>query len=123
MALRFKIPEEKKTDRAYWDQPLWYRIYMRILYAFGAFIIVGSLFDLYTPAPLWFQIVVASSVALATLLYRVAYPNGFSDAQRWILEGMQEAAKEQEEKGKTPNLSSEQIAKKIEENKEDNDGK
>ena len=117
MALRFKIPEEQKKDKAYWDQPLWYRIYTRILYAVGAFILVGAAFDMWTPAPFWMQIVLASSVALATLLFRVAYPNGFSEVWDWIMEGMQEAAAEMEQKGQTPKISSADISKARKEQK------
>ena len=98
--IQIGIPDEVKTDKAYWDQPLWYRLYMRILYAIGAFIITGALFDLWTPLPLWAQVVLASCVALATLLFRVAYPNGFGDIQEWIEEGMRQAAEEMEATGK-----------------------
>lgn len=106
--IQFGIPDEDKTDRAYWDQPLWYRIYMRIIYALGGFVITGAFFDLWTPLPFWAQVVLASCVALATLLFRVAYPNGFSDIQEWINEGMRQAAEEMETQGK----SSGEVAKR-----------
>ena len=110
MALKFRVPEEQKKDEAYWGQPLWYRIYTRVIYALGAFILVGALFDVWTPAPLWMQILLGGSVALATLLFRVAYPNGFSEIWDWIMEGMQEAATEMEQKGQSPKISSLDIA-------------
>lgn len=93
------------ADPDYWGMPLWERIYMRALYATVGFILTGSFFGAFG-MPLWIQFVLASCVALAVLLFRMAYPAGFLDVGKWFQEAMEEASADVK---KTPNANAKEI--------------
>lgn len=121
----FKTEKDAKTKRvpvsvrfydqdpSYWGMPFYERAYLRVMYAFFAFIVTASFFDSFTGAPMWMQLLLGGSVALATLLFRCAYPKGFNSIWEWIMEGMEEAAAEMEAAGKTPKMSSKEIREKL----------
>lgn len=116
-----RVPLSEKNydaDPSYWGMPLWERACMRVLYAFMAFICVSSFFDVATGAPMWMQIAMGACVALAVLLFRMAYPKGFGSIWEWVMEGMAEAAEDMESKGKTPKMSSSEIKKALAEQRE-----
>lgn len=94
------------ADPSYWDQPRWIRAYMRVLYAVMAFALVIYLFDHYSSAPDWLQITLGIAVAIMVIMFRMAFPGGVGNIFGWIMEGVAEAAAEQEAKGKTPSVSS-----------------
>lgn len=102
-----------EQDPPYWGMPFYERAYLRVMYAFFAFIVTASFFDSFTGAPMWMQLLLGGSVALATLLFRCAYPKGFNSIWEWIMEGMEEAAAEMEAAGKTPKMSSKEIREKL----------
>lgn len=106
-----------EQDPSYWGTPLWERACMRLLYAAMAFLCTASFFDVATRSPMWMQIAMGSCVALAVLLFRMAYPKGFAAIWEWIMEGMAEAAEEMEANGKTPKMSSAEIKKTLDEQK------
>lgn len=115
---RIPISERNyEQDPSYWGTPLWQRACMRLLYAAMAFVCVSSFFDVATGAPMWMQIAMGVCVALAVLLFRIAYPKGFGSIWEWMMEGMAEAAEEMESKGKTPKMSSKEIKQAIENQK------
>lgn len=116
-----RVPLSEKnydTDPSYWGMPLWERVCMRALYAFMAFICASAFFDVATGAPMWMQIAMGACVALAVLLFRMAYPKGFGSIWEWVMEGMAEAAEDMESKGKTPKMSSSEIKKALAEQRE-----
>lgn len=90
------IPEEVRTDRDYWDMPLIERAYMRLLYAGFTFLVVGCLLDM-LGIPFVGQCFLAGLVALTVLLFRMAYPNGFSMIGEDIMNNIQEGYKQQSE--------------------------
>ena len=90
------IPEEDKTDRAYWDMPFIERAYFRLLYAGMAFLLVACFFDTFH-VPFVAQCFLGGVVALSVLLWRVAYPNGFSGVMGEAMQNGLEAAKKQQE--------------------------
>lgn len=108
--------ENLRADRAYWSQPFLMRAYMRSLYAVAAFLIMASIWQT-LGASLWVQCVMGAAVAISVLLFRVAYPGGFGPIEDWISEGMVEAAKEMEEKGQKPSISSKELEKQIQDKK------
>lgn len=87
--------KELRTDTAYWSQPLWYRIYCRVLYAILAFIVVSSFFSVWSNWNIVMQCVFGGLVALAVLLWRVAFPNGMNNIWEGIMEGMSQGLEEQ----------------------------
>lgn len=89
--------EKKKQMRTdpYWNDPLWYRIYMRVLYAFLGFIFTVCFFSQFTGWNTAMQCVFGGLVAICILLWRQAFPNGipFWD---WFMEGMSQGLSEKQ---------------------------
>lgn len=109
---RFPLDYAKRyydADPSYWGQPLAVRAYLRVLYAAMGFVCTVYFFDSVAHVPLWMQLVLGCSVALGVLMFRMAYPGGGTNVWEWIMEGMAEAAKEQEAKGKKPKVTAEEI--------------
>lgn len=75
------INRERDENSVYWRTPLPVRIYMRLLYAFGAFSCV-ALFVQRIPS-IGVQFAICLIAALITLFYRVALPNGLQITERF----------------------------------------
>lgn len=75
------INRERDEDSAYWKTPLPVRIYMRMLYAFGAFSCV-AMFVQRIPS-IGVQFTICLIAAMITLFYRVALPNGLQITERF----------------------------------------
>lgn len=102
MSRRLKTRAEREAerhDRNYWDMPLIQRLYTRVIFASCAFLWVALLFA-GSPLPAWGQAIICGLASLAVLLFRMAYPDGMSQAWGWIVEGMAEAAEGQAKAGK-----------------------
>lgn len=109
---RFPLDYAKRyydADPSYWGQSLAVRVYLRVLYATMGFVCTVYFFDSVAHVPLWMQLVLGCSVALGVLMFRMAYPGGGTNVWEWIMEGMAEAAKEQEANGKKPKVTAEEI--------------
>lgn len=75
------INRERNEDSVYWRTPLPVRIYMRLLYAFGAFSCT-ALFVQRIPS-IGVQFAICLVAALITLFYRVVLPNGLQITERF----------------------------------------
>lgn len=94
LAYRKKIME---TD-PYWQEPLPYRIYYRLMFAVVGGIMVGCGFDV-LGAPFWLQCTMSVVSGLGILLFRMAYPAGIGG---WW-NGLMDMALEEAEKQGTQN--------------------
>lgn len=103
----------RSEDPMYWSQPFIVRMYLRAFYAIEGFLGTIYFFDVFAGAPDWMQIVMGVCVAICILLFRIAYPAGGSTIWIWMMEGMAEAAAEQEANGKKPSTTSESIKQAV----------
>lgn len=86
--------KEMRTD-SYWNDPLWYRIYMRVLYAFLGFIFTVCIFSQFTGWNIVMQCIFGGLVAVCILLWRQAFPNGIP-IWDWFMEGMSQGLNERQ---------------------------
>ena len=92
----------RETD-PYWQEPLFLRMYQRVICALFWFLTVSCLFDA-IGAPLAFQAVMGSVAAIGALMFRMAYPGGVSDVlgitnvfSEALAEANKQLSKQQEE--------------------------
>lgn len=97
--MSFVTEEIIEQDPEYWNKPLFYRAYLRLLYGFTGFVVVGSIFDVILHAPFILQLIVAVSTSIGVMLFRIAYPAGVTNVFPYMFEAMAEAQKDAEKQG------------------------
>lgn len=92
----------RETD-PYWQQPLPFRIYLRVILAGFWFLLISYLFDMMNASTV-VQAIMGSVAAIGALMFRMAYPGGITDAlgmsnvfPRALAEANKELQKQQEE--------------------------
>lgn len=85
----------------YWQEPLWFRIYQRVIYAGMGGLCTAFLFD-FLGAPMWLQIAMMAAVAIGVLFFRMAYPGGLGGFYNGFMgDVLAEAERQQEAQKKT----------------------
>lgn len=84
---------EPRVDRDYWGQPVWLRLYTRVIYGIGGMMLAGCVAG-YMGLPDVVQWVVAIATMLVVLTFRWFFPNGMGRMLENVMAADKEAREE-----------------------------
>lgn len=84
---------EPRVDRDYWEQPIWLRLYTRVIYGIGGMMLAGCVAG-YMGLPDAVQWVVAVATLLVVLTFRWFFPNGMGNMLDDVMAADKEAREE-----------------------------